>query len=162
MKKLNRKLQRQILETLDGHYPAIVNLNENPLFKHQDFEPNFFYLKEHGLISASNNVPPTLSVLNNSVARLTMTGKDFLADDGGLTAIKKTVYVQLDAETIRMLLTSCMDNAQLDPSKKNLVMDKIKNMPAEIFNRVTLQMVQKTLENPSQVYTLLSQMLRCS
>ena len=51
-----------------------------------------------------------------------------------------------------MLLTSCMDNAQLDPSKKNLVMDKIKNMPAEIFNRVTLQMVQKTLENPSQVY----------
>lgn len=108
MGTLDRSQQREILESLAEEYPleAIVP----PEQQTPDFVSNLHYLMEHGLVEARFGrdqklprpdptkpriVPPRLLA---SDIRITARGMDFLADDGGLSALLTIVNVR-KAET---------------------------------------------------------------
>ena len=85
MSKLDRKLQREILEDLREAYPEVVSVNtgggqdEAAAFKY-----NLMYLIEHGLCAAEILRAPGMPV-SIKYARITAKGIDFLEADGGLT-----------------------------------------------------------------------------
>jgi hypothetical protein len=86
--RLNRAMQREILEELRRAYPETVDFQSRANFPDPEFQGNLFYLHEHGLIAGNVrealNLPRTMPG-----ASITATGLDFLEDDGGLSAILK-------------------------------------------------------------------------
>lgn len=87
---LNRELQRTLLQRLAVSYPDAVERNElEAIAPARAYIVNMSYLAEHGLVS-------TLVIAGYiSSARITARGLDFLADDGGLTAMLGAVSVRL-------------------------------------------------------------------
>jgi hypothetical protein len=95
--KLNRTMQRKVLEVCAAIYPeqidpmallAACNVEDS-----EPFMANVAYLAEHGLVDCKVrriiNGPAALGV-----CMITARGLDFLADDGGLTAILGTRVVK--------------------------------------------------------------------
>src|SRR5262245_51879543 len=99
--RLNRVLQRQLLEQLREAYPEFVDFQSRPEFDQPDFQSNLFYLSEHKLIDATEGGTSPRRIV---WASITASGLDFLEDDGGLSAILKTVTVKFDIENIRSIL----------------------------------------------------------
>lgn len=104
MAALDRSRQRDILELLSADYPfATVVATQQQT---DAFIANLHYLMEHGLVEASfsrdNRLPaPSPSgerykqpaqIASN--IRITARGMDFLADDGGLSALLTIVNVR--------------------------------------------------------------------
>jgi hypothetical protein len=73
---------------------------------------------------------------------ITARGLDFLANDGGLSAILGVVTVKLHDDTIRQLLTAKIAESEGDPSVKDKLIKAVKDAPADVLKSVT----QKALE----------------
>ena len=90
--KLDRELQRQILEKLADAYPDEI-FEVAPEFPGVDRFFVFFnlqYLAEHGLVNSGvrkSQSGDTEDQWYEVGTKITATGLDFLADDGGLGAI---------------------------------------------------------------------------
>ena len=88
MQKLNRMLQRKILEYLRGIYPDFdEDLSGQAFGDNPDLWGNVKYLQEHGLLTGTDlhvyGAPFSMQSL-----RLTPAGLDFLENDGGIDALK--------------------------------------------------------------------------
>lgn len=132
--KLDRELQRKLLEELREHYPAphytnrMAHLHTNP----RHLMANAAYLIEHDLVagelrmtsSGGGDFMPTRLVL-------TAKGLDFLEDDGGLTAILGTLTVRLHADSIRDLLVARIEAAEMEDSVKSQLIAQVKSLPAK-------------------------------
>ncbi len=84
--KIDRALQRQILEFLEERYPNSVDTALLPCTAAADCQANLHYLHEHRLVEGSSlrdQGPDFIMV------RITARGLDFLADDGGVEAIRE-------------------------------------------------------------------------
>lgn len=149
--KLDRDLQRKILEGLRDEYPLP---DHRKLFagiqdgsdEDQRVVANLVYLEEHGLIHSGI----TFSLSNApmySGARITAAGMDFLADDGGLTAILGTVTVKLHADTIRELMLAKVDSSSLPAPEKSKIKKAISALSNEALKEVTKKLVAAGLEN---------------
>lgn len=104
MATLDRTRQRQILEMLAEAYPLAQVVP--PDQQDTDFTANLHYLMEHGLVEATfarDQSPPRPDPtkprfeqpkLIATGARITARGMDFLADDGGLSALLTIVNVR--------------------------------------------------------------------
>lgn len=90
--KLDRELQRQILEKLADAYPDEI-FEVAPKFPSAGRSSVFFnlqYLAEHGLVNSGvrkSQSGDTEDQWYELGTKITATGLDFLADDGGLGAI---------------------------------------------------------------------------
>ena len=94
MQKLNRVLQRQILEYLRGIYPAFdEDLCAQEFGDDPDLWGNVKYLQEHGLLTGTDlhvyGQPFSMQSL-----RLTSAGLDFLENDGGIGTLKNVDPIQ--------------------------------------------------------------------
>ncbi len=83
--RLDRTLQREILERLRDHYPESLEVGRLPHNDHEHFSANLFYLEERGLIHGSHQAEPGSPFV---LARITAEGLDFLKGDGGVEAIR--------------------------------------------------------------------------
>lgn len=134
---LDRDFQRQLLEDLRDLYPRAADLRRS--YGDQDdgrLLVNLSYLSEHGLIDLK-----ATKFLDGNIglhfATITAKGMDFIAGDGGLSAILGVVTVKLHDDTIRQLLINRVEKADGDPSVKELVVKKIKELPAEALGTIT-------------------------
>jgi hypothetical protein len=84
--KLDRALQRQILEFLQERYPNSVDTALLPCAGAVGYQGNLHYLSEHGLIEGSSLADQGPDFI---MVRITARGMDFLADDGGVEAIRR-------------------------------------------------------------------------
>lgn len=156
---LNRLLQNDLLKGLATHYPyqtEMAYLDSEVITKYfEQIEANLAYLEEHGLITCQHPNPHSperlLSKLN-----ITARGMDFLADDGGLTAILGTVTVKLHADTVRDLLETKVMTSDLPPEEKRRIADTLKDLPGEALKIVTNKLVEKGLEALSNPQSILS------
>jgi hypothetical protein len=99
--KLDRNLQRDILTSLAETYPARGrDLQGEPFAQHPEFFANMAYLAEHNLVEFRYHTH-TLEIYD---AGITAEGMDFITEDGGLTAIKRTITVRPDMEGFLALL----------------------------------------------------------
>lgn len=158
MAKLDRALQRSILENLAAVYPSIATIRPSEGETQEDVDANIFYLAEHGLIT----VPTTLVQAGHQrlgIPRITAAGMDFLADDGGLSAILGVVTVKLHDDTIRQLLIDRVTGADGDASVKASLIAKIKALPAEALGTVAMAGLDKALEQAPNLIPLLRSVL---
>jgi hypothetical protein len=150
---LNRRLQLKMLETLSDHYPDHAP-NFTQQFKSEpDFIPNLHYLKEHDFLAGEPERKGGSKYLVN--VRITKNGLDFLADDGGIGAMLRTVTVKLDADQFREILAAKVHALAVSDEKKASMLSKLRDLPAEILNRWIMKVVDKGIDSFSEWMDLL-------
>ena len=147
--KLDRDLQRKVLENCASIYPQLADPKK--LMAECGIRPdsdeaiaNIAYLAEHGLVSCElrrySSGPPALST-----CAITARGLDFLADDGGLTAILGTVVVKLHADTIRDMLLAKAEASTLPAAEKTALRKQIEAFPAAVLQAAASRLTQEGL-----------------
>lgn len=144
---LNREVQRGILNMLAESYPAqtIPSRQLEPAFGERPVIFNLAYLDEHGLTESTWTRP-----LNNGpspvMTKITAKGLDFISDDGGLSSILGVVTVKLHQETITALFIERVEQSNAPPSVKEQIIGKLKGLPAEALQRVSLKAMEAGLD----------------
>ena len=131
---IDRELQLKLLSGLSGAYPdgydfrRILELapQGTPANK---ITSNLKYLEDHGLVALTvfHDISEGMQVVR---AKITAKGLDFLADDGGLTAVLGVVTVKLHADTIKDLVIAKIQSSEAKPSVKEDLISTIKKLPA--------------------------------
>lgn len=118
--RLDRALQRRILERLREHYPERAIILGEVSAPDDAVVANLSYLEEHGLCESGLSWGLDGSCVVTP-ARITARGLDFLEDDGGLSAILGTVTIRIEAETLRNLLSARVDESDLPAAEKSRI-----------------------------------------
>lgn len=152
---LDRIYQKEILEILASSYPA----SPSPMIKafgelDSRFSVNIFYLMEHGLVKVGYT-EPSPGRFHFISAKITAKGLDFLQDDGGLGAVLGIVTIQLHDETLKQLLIRKIEDSADRDEVKSQFIAKVKSLPAEALQKITLDLVDKGLANLPSLSTLL-------
>lgn len=153
--KLDRALQLHLLKKMAEHYPSYWNLQEDyPHDLSEEYElvvGNLYYLMQHKLIEDKsitiNNARGSGFHLIVNLPTINQRGMDFLADDGGLSAILNVVTVKFETETLKAILENKINQSNLDPDYKQSMLDGIQELPAESIKHLTMKLLDEGLEN---------------
>lgn len=120
---LKRDIQKAILEDLCQVYPSAKRIEDIAKSIAQSegiVTTNIQYLMEHGLINMWDGTLDTgpHSKSTGSFPKLNAKGIDFLADDGGLSAILGVITVKLHSDSIQALIAAKIDQAEISDSEK--------------------------------------------
>ncbi len=140
--KVDREGQERLLRLLADRYPeSFHNWDMVKLEKEiPDLAANAAYLHEHGLVQAK--LTETLGEAKRvSSIRITARGLDFLADDGGLTAILGVVTVRLEADTVRQLMESRIQESGLPKHEQSRLLETLRSLPGEALKELTRRLV---------------------
>lgn len=142
--KLDRDLQREILKTLEKTYPASMGHAdwERLVLEYGDeqFRANCLYLDAHGLLTWDHG-------MGGVSVYITHKGLDFLADDGGLSAILGVVTIKLHDDTLKSLIEAKILASDLPQPDKKRWTDQLRSLPAETTKHLALKLVDLGLEN---------------
>lgn len=149
---LDRNLQREILKELNNIYPdsktyeywidaaiaqvvgVIETVGEAELYIAKR-SANLRYLAEHGLVVCNDK---DLS----ATVKITAKGIDFLADDGGLSAILGVVTVRLHSDTIQTLLDAKINEANIPPEEKS----RLKSILSKMGDVALAKFIEKAID----------------
>ena len=123
---LDRQLQRTLLERMAEIYPRSWDMDSvRGQVDEILLQANLAYLDEHGLIADAQRDDVLRIGADKSVAftapAITARGMDFLADDGGLTAILGVVTIKIADETLRKLLGRHIDALPGSADEKSML-----------------------------------------
>lgn len=162
---LDREMQLTILKELSEVYPASVEMDKRYGYGtdiYRKFVANLAYLEAHGLISEKSVLmPKTIGDYNGQpyISSITHTGMDFLADDGGLSAILRVVTIKFEAEQFRSILESMILSSTLPTEQKNTIINALRELPAESIKHLTTRIVDVGWDNLDSLMTLLQNSL---
>lgn len=149
--RLDRAYQKQILDELAARYPERIDwrvqLTTTP--SRDDVEryvANVTFLAEHGLVDGGKQDGGG-EFSDLLMPRITARGMDFLADDGGLSAILGVVTVKLHEDTLKELIGQRIVESDLPQSEKSRLVDQLKTLPGETIKHLTLKLVDAGLAN---------------
>lgn len=147
MATISREIQRKALLELQEHYPTWLDV-QNPDWLEMTPKAkaaNLAYLEEHDLIALKwrEGIGFPKSPF---LAMITAKGIDFLADDGGLSAILGVVTVKLHEDTIRELLIKRVENSDAPPTVKSQLIGKIRELPSTALSKVAERGLEEGLE----------------
>jgi hypothetical protein len=142
--------QREILALLNQAYPAPVfrpALKETlPSTDDHQLAALVQHLHELGYVEArihiSNSLPQRATLLN---AVITARGRDYLKEDGGLTAVRDTLTIRLHADTIRDLIVAQIERSELEGSAKQKLIEQVKSLPAKGLEGVVGKLAEEGL-----------------
>lgn len=157
--KIDRNLQRRILETLREAYPGH---DHRELFRDVEersgeddrIVANLIYLEEHGLVKSGVRFSLSGEAMYSGAA-ITAAGLDFLEDDGGLTSILGTVTVKLHADTIRDLMLAKVEAANLPAEEKSQLKKAITTLSTEALKEAAKKLVSAGMDNAPDAIALL-------
>lgn len=143
--KLDRELQHQMLKQLADVYPRTIGCQQWTS-DNADASPNLHYLFEHGLIAGdySKEMSGGKTFI---LAKITAAGIDFLADDGGLSAILGVVTVKLHDDTVRQLIAARIQDSDMAPEEKSGLLKSLKDLPGEALKHLTVKLLDAGLDN---------------
>lgn len=147
--KLDRGLQKELLTKLADAYPGHAQLattyTQEPEAEAK-YIANMLYLEAHGLVNAGlkRNLSGQYTSMPPSI---TARGLDFLADDGGLSAILGTVTIKIHDDTIRDLITMKIAASDIPEEEKGPLVESIKELPGEAVKHVAMSLIDAGLEN---------------
>ncbi|MEI8714770.1 hypothetical protein [Mesorhizobium sp. ISC11] len=156
---LDRDLQLKMLNHMAASYPQRVKATPFEGGDSYTYFANLQYLCEHGLAEAlwSNELSGRLYAAN---ARITAAGMDFLADDGGLSAILGVVTIRFHEDTVKALLIDRVEKSDVPATVRSKLVDQIKALPAEATKALTLEAIKAGLANVPEFLTWLQTTLR--
>jgi hypothetical protein len=141
---LDRGLQRELLLAMQNVYPDV--LREYTTTAESRAEANLLYLEDHGLCDSgiTSNLRGGFAFVG---CRITARGLDFLADDGGLSAILGVVTVRLHADTIRDLLTAKIEVQPISPEEKSTLRRHLAALSETALKAATTDLVHQGLHH---------------
>lgn len=151
---LDRKLQLELLQKMSTTYPEFYNFRDDYEHGTEEYNKviiNLYYLMQHDLIEdrsviesrdMSGKKRPQLGspTINHN-------GMDFLADDGGLSAILGVVTIKFEADQLKMLLESKIMATDLPSDDKNKLINGIRSLSAEGIKHLTTKIVDLGWDN---------------
>ncbi len=153
---LDREFQKSILTELAEIYPHSADLRRS--FQEHEarrLTVNLHYLAENGLIALNAQTMMDQSIDLRS-CKITASGLDFISNDGGLSAILGVVTVKLHEDTVKALLIEKVQSSDADDGVKASLVQKLKALPAEAMQQLTMQALEKGVQSlPSIVPWLL-------
>ncbi|WP_038485377.1 hypothetical protein [Collimonas arenae] len=145
--KIDRAFQNELLENLAAAYPDKLRkifIHGEPKIDDEKKIANLLYLEEHGLVDAG-----LTQGLNGDYghagSKITAKGIDFLADDGGLSAILGTVTVKIHADTIKELLAAKIDASSLPKEEKSKFKKHLDTISTESLKVLTKSLLEQGL-----------------
>lgn len=147
--KLNRELQRRFLVEMTECFPnPISNEFLNTIaaeYDEDEIDGNLMYLEMHGLITLeiSRYLDGSRDVF---IKYPTQKAFDFLAEDGGLSAVLNVVTVKLHADTVRDLLAAKITASDLPDTEKQTLLQKIKELPAEALSHLSTRLLDYAVD----------------
>lgn len=148
MELINRSYQRELLEALANKYPQWVDVDELPNAEGNKRSVNLFYIGERDLVELKlDDDLSNAGGAQPALARITADGVDFLQDDGGLKAVLNVVTVRIHPDTLRdLLIKRVQASKEDDPTVRQNVIEKLKQLPAEGIGVVTTRILEAGLE----------------
>jgi hypothetical protein len=145
LRGMNRTLQREILIKLEAAYPKPLSASDlGSSAGDPEFTRAIAYLAEHSLVKRHLAKTPYASIdLGTSI---TAAGLDFLADDGGLTAVLGVVTVRFEAETLRALLAAKVDSSAMPEEEKSRIRKWLASVGEEGLKTATTRLVDAALD----------------
>ncbi|QZI72870.1 DUF2513 domain-containing protein [Pseudomonas protegens] len=160
--KLNRELQRVLLEELRDFYPrrsqSAYHLNG---YSQADCLDNLMYLEELGLVESGVTFNSNGYVLTTQ-ARITARGIDFLEDDGGVGAALAVVTVKLHEDTLRQLIEAKIQAANLPDDQKSGILKALREAPGETTKQLIAKLLDLGMENAGKALPLIQTLLQNS
>lgn len=154
--KLDRELQHTLLKLLAANYPDPAEMNWHDLgITKKIRDANLCYLIEHGLVKQERDEENISRGLHLYTYTATAKGMDFLADDGGLSAILGVITIKLHDDTIKSLIEGKILQSDLPEPEKKRFLDKLRELPAETTKHLVLKLVDLGLEKaPTAIETI--------
>lgn len=143
---LSRDKQRELLLQLKDLYPAHGYFRAESAEEQRDIAANLRYLEEHGLCESGVQVGADGHIQLNATS-ITAAGLDFLADDGGLSAILGVVTVKLHADTIRDLIGAKIDDAAIPAEQKSALKQRLAGLSGKALEAATADLVRTGLDH---------------
>lgn len=159
---LDRSMQLKVLKHYADIYPGESCEKWSAFGDHEHaVAANLFYLQEHGLVKIRGQLASEGSLIYQG-GRITAKGIDFLADDGGLSAILGVVTIKLHDDTIKALVEQRILASNLpEPEKKRLI-DRLRDLSAETTKHLVLKLVDLGLEKSQDAIALILKLLEKS
>lgn len=123
-----------MLNALAAVYPRYTTEIGNAEVSEADLA-NLWYLKEQGLVEGALEMSISQAYIFEG-ARITAKGLDFLADDGGISAILGTVTVRLHADSIKELLLTRIEASSAPAEKKSWLKTQIETASRETMKKI--------------------------
>jgi hypothetical protein len=148
-------MQRALLVQMRDEYPDSLDfLPLQGTYPTKAIHANLLYLEEHGLCesSLSRNMVG-FSYIGG--ARITARGLDFLADDGGLSAILGVVTIKLHADTIRDLIATKIEATNLPAPEKSALRRHLAALPEMALRAAATDLMRSGLDHlPDAIHWL--------
>lgn len=123
-----------------------------------DAYPEIRYLEGHGLLEVAN--PHYAEWPREAVSiRATSRAIDFLADDGGLSAILGVVTIKLHDDTIKALIEAKILASDLPPPDKQRFLARLRSLPADATKHVVMKLVDLGLDKSPDAISWLGKWL---
>ena len=158
---LDREMQLEILNELSNVYPSPINVSEKYEYGtdiYRKFVANLAYLRAHNLIS-ENSILTSQTIGDHSsqphLPSITHIGMDFLANDGGLSAIIGVVTIKFEVEQFRLILESMILASTLPAEQKNTIINALRELPAESIKHLTTRIIDVGWDNLDSLMILL-------
>ncbi|WP_180113071.1 hypothetical protein [Acinetobacter sp. YH12073] len=164
---LDREFQLEIMKKMAEVYPAAYDFWSDNNYQNSDIKvklyTNLYYLQSHGLLEPKSihytNSLDGIGSWNLGNTRLNHKGMDFLADDGGLSAILGTVTIKFETEQLKAILTAKIMSSNLSSERKTTMIDAIKELPAEGLKHLTMKIVDAGWDNMDSLMSLIQSAL---
>lgn len=158
--EVNREFQHDILLYLKDCY-FVRSIRGGELEKKFGVEvhPHLFYLQEHGLISASTITSSETPCKRMDSVELTAKGLDFLADDGGLSAILNIVTVRLDQTQFKELLVKQIEESELPKEQQSMLKRIIQETKREGISKIATELVTYSFNHTPHLLNFLHKLL---
>lgn len=157
--ELDRELQNKILsyladvfpdQTTPEHFKAVQGMAPE-----RRLIANLLYLEEHRLITSGLmcSLDGKFNI-SSSQLRITKDGLDFIAADGGLNAILRTLVVKVHLDSLAQFERLLLQSSLSQQDKKKYV-DQLKELPADATKHLVLRMLDLAMENAPRALQLL-------
>lgn len=149
--KLDRELQNTLLKALADFYPQFMRLTAlGGRYERNEFPENegkllanLIYLQQHQLIV----IRKAQCDGDEESFAITHQGLDFLADDGGLSAILGVMTIKIHDDTLKSLIEGKILRSDLSQPDKKRWLDSLRELPAETTKHLVLKLVDLGLAN---------------
>lgn len=114
-------------------------------YSKEERRANLAHLAVHGLVELGEaRLGDSLRIA--LAPKITAYGMDFLANDGGLSAILGVVTIKLHDGTIKSLIEAQIHKSDLLATEKKRYLDQLRELPAETTKHLALKLVDLGLE----------------
>ncbi|GAA5003549.1 hypothetical protein GCM10023206_07380 [Acinetobacter puyangensis] len=163
---LDRKLQLELLNKMASTYPEFYDFNHEYSHGTNEYNKavaNLYYLLQHDLVETGSvlrsNAFDGLKRLQFGTPTINQIGLDFLADDGGLSAILGVITVKFEADQLKAILESKILAADLPPADKHKLLDGLRSLSAESVKHLTTKIVDLGWDNVGSLIRIIQSSL---